>query len=86
MAMDDYAGRVVLVTGASTGLGRAIAVEIVLYPLYLVTGGRLSDQHHATLATLGADARARALRRPVLHLREGRGRRSRASVCGARAP
>ena len=26
MAMDDYAGRIVLVTGASTGLGRAIAV------------------------------------------------------------
>ena len=50
--------------------GRAIAVEvdfggsstpIVIYSLYLVTGGRICDENLAILATVGANSRSRAL-------------------------
>ena len=57
---------------ASVGIpvpGRAIAVDIddcsttpiVLYSLYLVTGGHLCDENLVILGTIGADARSRSL-------------------------
>ena len=39
MAMEDFKGAIVLVTGASTGLGRAIAVEVAMRG-----AGRRGDQ------------------------------------------
>jgi NAD(P)-dependent dehydrogenase (short-subunit alcohol dehydrogenase family) len=61
MAMDDFKGAVVVVTGASTGLGRAIAVEVAMRGAGAVVVNYASSQAEAEttareVEALGAEA------------------------------
>jgi NAD(P)-dependent dehydrogenase (short-subunit alcohol dehydrogenase family) len=49
----DFAGRWVVVTGASSGLGRAVAVELVRYGARVVLTGRDPERLAATAAAVG---------------------------------
>jgi 3-oxoacyl-[acyl-carrier protein] reductase len=61
MAMDDFKGAIVVVTGASTGLGRAIAVEVAMRGAGAVVVNYASSQAEAKttareVEALGAEA------------------------------
>ena len=61
MAMEDFSGAIVVVTGASTGLGRAIAVEVALRGAGAVVINYVSSQAEAEVTgreveALGAEA------------------------------
>jgi NAD(P)-dependent dehydrogenase (short-subunit alcohol dehydrogenase family) len=62
MAEPDLAGRVVLITGASRGIGRGIAVHLARQGVRLAVTGRKQerlDHLHAELSSIGEEPIAR---------------------------
>ena len=59
---DPLAGRSILVTGASSGIGRATAVALVARGARVVAAARSADRFHIDATALGA---ARAALEPA---------------------
>src|SRR5574339_26147 len=51
-ALDEFSGKTVVVSGASSGLGRAISIELAQRGAQLILIGRDSDRLDATLGVL----------------------------------
>jgi NAD(P)-dependent dehydrogenase (short-subunit alcohol dehydrogenase family) len=68
MARDDLTGRVVLITGATDGLGRALAREVLDAGATVLVHGRSPERIAATVAELGGGDRIRSYRADLASL------------------
>jgi NAD(P)-dependent dehydrogenase (short-subunit alcohol dehydrogenase family) len=70
MARDDLTGRVVLITGATDGLGRALAREVLDAGATVLVHGRSPERIAATVAELDGGDRIRSYRADLASLAE----------------